>query len=414
MTRRVLFCTIGATPQVVTETVWALNRRTPPWIPDEIHIVTTTFALERIRAALLSPTGQLAALFGGTPPPVSVHVPTRGGPPLVISRDTETAAPPADALRDVNTQGDAAAMGTLILRILAAITRDDDTELHVSLAGGRKTMSAHALLAMSLVARPRDEASHVLVAPEAFEDNFGFWDPGQADWVRPRPPATELLDPSEAVVTLVPLLRHEVKDAAALAALDLTEMVNLVNLAATLPASPGIRLDLRSNELIAGEVRRRLKPKEFALYRLVATARKHAWPGVGPDGEGEGHAGWLSLPHICAGHTPDGDAIAELFMAYLKLALVVEKGIWGATDHISEASWQKVLDAQPLKDKLASAQNSVGSLTRVTGALVAAFGRPAAAIIGPTTEKHRQMTPTARTGWTRYGLKLPADGIEIL
>ena len=64
MTRRILFCTIGATPQVVTETAWALRQREPAWIPDEIHIVTTTHKLAEVRRSLQSPSDQLAALFG--------------------------------------------------------------------------------------------------------------------------------------------------------------------------------------------------------------------------------------------------------------------------------------------------------------------------------------------------------------
>src|SRR5262249_49164383 len=81
--RRILLCAIGLTAQVVTETVWALAQRTPPWRPDEIHIVTTTFALATVRSTLQSPKGQLAKLLGFLPP-VTIHVPNRNGPPMVF------------------------------------------------------------------------------------------------------------------------------------------------------------------------------------------------------------------------------------------------------------------------------------------------------------------------------------------
>lgn len=58
MTRRILFSTIGQTPQVVTETIWALReKRNPPWRPHEVHVVTTSYAFRQICEALHSPSG---------------------------------------------------------------------------------------------------------------------------------------------------------------------------------------------------------------------------------------------------------------------------------------------------------------------------------------------------------------------
>ncbi len=40
--RRILLAVTGLTPQVVTETLYALAcRPQTPWVPDEIHLVTT-------------------------------------------------------------------------------------------------------------------------------------------------------------------------------------------------------------------------------------------------------------------------------------------------------------------------------------------------------------------------------------
>ena len=176
MARRVLLATIGQAPQIVTETVWALiNKRVPPWLPTEIHVVTTTFAAEKLVSALRSSDGPLGMLYGHWPP-LTVHVPARDRPPLVV--------PPLSAkeshgawrgalrdgrlLRDVSSEHDSAIMGDYILRLAWSAVRDPNSELHVSLAGGRKTMSAHALLASTLVGRAQDQASHVLVSPADF------------------------------------------------------------------------------------------------------------------------------------------------------------------------------------------------------------------------------------------------------
>ena len=40
--RRILLCVSGMSPQIVTETLYALAcARSPAWIPDEIHLIST-------------------------------------------------------------------------------------------------------------------------------------------------------------------------------------------------------------------------------------------------------------------------------------------------------------------------------------------------------------------------------------
>ena len=53
--RRVLLAVTGLTPQIVTETLWALAvERSPAWVPTEVHIITTQRGAEEARRALLS------------------------------------------------------------------------------------------------------------------------------------------------------------------------------------------------------------------------------------------------------------------------------------------------------------------------------------------------------------------------
>lgn len=53
-TRRILLAVTGLSPQVVTETVHALNTDKAPFIPTEVHLITTREGAERARLALLS------------------------------------------------------------------------------------------------------------------------------------------------------------------------------------------------------------------------------------------------------------------------------------------------------------------------------------------------------------------------
>lgn len=53
--RRILLAVTGLTPQVVTETLYALATAETPFIPTEIHLVTTQTGAESARLNLLLP-----------------------------------------------------------------------------------------------------------------------------------------------------------------------------------------------------------------------------------------------------------------------------------------------------------------------------------------------------------------------
>jgi len=63
--RRVLLCLTGMSPQIVTETVFALAvQNDPPWIPEEIHIITTSEGSKIARKELTDPgAGHLGSLI---------------------------------------------------------------------------------------------------------------------------------------------------------------------------------------------------------------------------------------------------------------------------------------------------------------------------------------------------------------
>lgn len=371
--RRILFCTVGATPQVVTETAWALLKRDPPWAPNDIQIVTTTFALDRCRQALQSADGRLAEVFAafGLPlPPVVIHVPRRDSDEALALTADAPYLQGADAtlLHDVNSGEDAARMGDLILRLMAALVLDDGGAVHVSLAGGRKTMSAHALLAMTLVGRPQDEASHVLVSPVGFEDNRGFWYPGQAEPVVDKKTG-EQLDPKEAEVTLVtaptPLMRYEVKKADRLEALRLADVVSDINAAAQFRLAPSLTLDPAHNTITAGGRVAELAPKHFAIYRLYAAALKNGWRGVGDTDDCR-----LSNSAVANGVTPSGTLIRDVLTEYFKDADAAR----GRFE--DQALWERdVLNKNNELDRITGVNDKIESNTKLNTELIKQFGR---------------------------------------
>ena len=154
-----LLAITGLSPQVVTETVWALAMRAPPLCPDEIVLLTTTegaAAAERLLPAALD---DLSARLGlPLPQPQIVVMRDRAGRPLGDIAGAEDNQAAADA----------------ITTTIRTATADPDLRLHVSIAGGRKTMGCLAGMALSLFGREGDGLSHVLVDPrfQAREDFF--------------------------------------------------------------------------------------------------------------------------------------------------------------------------------------------------------------------------------------------------
>lgn len=167
--RRVLIVVTGLTPQVATETAYALSvPRRPAWVPTELRIVTTGTGARKARAALLGDgPGTIRALCEEwSLPPISfglrdIHVvKDRAGHPL----------------DDLLSEADHGLAADLIARQVLECASDPASAIHVSLAGGRKTMSFLGGYCLSLFGREQDRLSHVLV-PEAFEGNPEFFFP---------------------------------------------------------------------------------------------------------------------------------------------------------------------------------------------------------------------------------------------
>lgn len=167
--RRVLLCVTGLSPQIVTETVFALcTREVGPWVPDAVYLITTERGAENARLMLLSDEpGWFHRLRAdwNLPPiefdPSHIHtIRSADGSPLPDIRD------------DIDNQIAADAISDFVRRFAS----DEDCEIHASIAGGRKTMGFFLGYAMSLWGRPTDRLSHVLVSAP-YENRAGFFYP---------------------------------------------------------------------------------------------------------------------------------------------------------------------------------------------------------------------------------------------
>lgn len=271
-TRRILVCVTGLTPQVVTETLYALARQDPAWIPTEVHILTTVTGAKRARLLLLE--GERAHF-----PQLcrDWDLPPIGFDPSHIHVLTDPAGRP---LEDIRSQGDNVATADAILGAIAGFTSDADAAIHVSLAGGRKSMGFFAGYALSLYGREQDRLSHVLVS-EGFETNPEFFFP-------PRQPKVligrngEPLSTADARVELADIPFVRLRDHLPAALLPGASFADAVAAAQRLSGPARLRLRVSDRTLICGnDIAIRLTPLNFAVYAWHADrARRLADPAV--------------------------------------------------------------------------------------------------------------------------------------
>ena len=165
---RVLLVVAGLTPQVVTETVFALMQEGHEHLPHEIHVLTTSEGAERARLALLSDQpGWFHRLCADYRlPPIEFDISH-----IHLLRDDA-----GQPLADIRSAADNRSAADQVAELVRRFTQNVSCDLHVSLAGGRKTLGFFAGYALSLWGRDGDRLSHVLVN-EPFESSWEFFYP---------------------------------------------------------------------------------------------------------------------------------------------------------------------------------------------------------------------------------------------
>jgi CRISPR-associated protein (TIGR02584 family) len=318
---RTLVISLGLSPQVVTETLWALVvDAEPAWAPDEIVLVTTSQGARSAEATLLDGgEGRIRALgreYGRDDL-------ERLADKVRIERIGEDGA----RFDDVDTEPAHAATADRTMRLIRDLTADGRRQIHASIAGGRKSQGALLALSMSLFARPGDCLSHILV-----DDDFA----GRPDFFfPPAQPATlvghrgETLNSAAARVRLsqIPfpriraLLPEETRDAEHFADAILGVQRRLDPPTLTLVPS-------RREAIVAGTALD-LKPSQFAWLAALASDRSNGGAGLPRTGlAGATVERWRpigpKLPDVV-----DAETVEEWTSRLNKLVRVDVPALWG-------------------------------------------------------------------------------------
>lgn len=263
--RRILLAVTGLTPQVVTETLYALAvARATPWVPTELHLLTTAEGAQSARLELLDPaTGQFHALCRDYGLSGIAFDETH----IQVLRD-ENGHP----LADIRTPEDNTRAADLLLGAVRALCNDAQSELHVSIAGGRKTMGFFLGYALSLFGRPQDRLSHVLISPP-FESLPEFYFPPRIGRVlRTRDDRPVHTDDARVLLAEIPFVRlREGLPSEALR--QEAPFASLVSAAQAAVEPPALRFDFANKRVWCGEKAVTLPPAELAWYAWLAECR---------------------------------------------------------------------------------------------------------------------------------------------
>lgn len=269
--RRILLAVSGMSPQIITETLYGLlHNHEVPWIPDEIHLITTSEGREQVRLQLLGEQGYFTRFLRD----YMINAQIRFDQSTIhVITDCE-----GQLLHDLRTPKDNEAAADYITEKIRELTSQSNSELHVSLAGGRKTMGFYIGYALSLFGRPQDRLSHVLVTPE-YESLSEFYYPTPVSTRISSKNGKRVLDAAQAQVYLAQIpfvrLRGFLPEQALVSSAGFSELVELVT---TLTNEPTIVVCPKLRSVEVGSIQFSLPPREMALYivflRLIGSKKR--------------------------------------------------------------------------------------------------------------------------------------------
>ena len=261
---RILVAVTGLSPQIVTETLYALSvRQEPPFVPTEVRLITTEEGAERAKHSLLH-QGWFHRLRADYDLPTIAFEPEH----IHVLQDAN-----GRPLGDIRSPEDNERAADTITEVLRTLTQDDNTALHVSIAGGRKTMGFYLGYALSLYGRIQDRLSHVLVnAPYESHPHF-FYPTPESAWIKDH--NGEEHDARDAKVTLAEIpfvrLRGELPEGLLDGESRFTDVVD----AAQRAIGPReLIIDVSGKRLRAADQTVSLPPRELAFVAWLARRQK--------------------------------------------------------------------------------------------------------------------------------------------
>lgn len=284
--KHLLLVVSGMTPQIITETLYGIYKKSPHKLPHAIKVITTSDGKDRLCNTLMGENGHIQRFC------LDYNL------PIIPFNEEDVLVPNDDhgiPLLDVRTEREQAIVSDFITATVRSYANQPDTAIHASLAGGRKTMGFSLGYAMSLFGRPQDCLSHVLVS-SPYEEIPDFYYPTPATVMRTDRSKHRHHDLSLAEVTLaeIPLvlMREEMPaDLIIREDLSYTDTVERINQALKLTEqSASIHLNYETLTIDCDGRAVPMKPDCFAFYSWIAQdSQKAPGEGIEPPLDGMHH-----------------------------------------------------------------------------------------------------------------------------
>jgi len=175
--KKILLSVTGMSPAVVTETLYALVTE-KNFIPTEIQVITTEQGKNKLLETLLGIEGGRKERKGALQEFIEDYGEQYGFSSIHFDEScihiiTDKCG---QNLPDIRTPEENEQAANSIVQLVGNLCQDEDMQLHVSIAGGRKTMGFFMGYALSLYGREQDSLSHVLVDTQ-YENLPSFYYP---------------------------------------------------------------------------------------------------------------------------------------------------------------------------------------------------------------------------------------------
>lgn len=266
--KRILLAICGLSPQVITETLYALQQEGR--MPHAIRVITTRSGKEAVYASLLNgPDGQYHRFLNDFD---IDHSAIDFGPRHVIAVADHNGM----EIDDITNEDENELFLSACMEATFELTRDRDAQVFFSIAGGRKTMGACLALAAQCYGRPEDRIFHVLVSPE-FESCRDFYYPPPDSvpvTLRDRQGQPFVKDTRYARVTLVPMPFFSIRERLADKFLKGPESPATLMLSLVREKKHELVIDLKERTLSWKGVQCDMMPAHLALYTFFAMLKK--------------------------------------------------------------------------------------------------------------------------------------------
>ncbi len=267
--KRVLLAVCGLAPQVLTETLYGLHQQNR--LPSIVRVISTRPGVDACLSQLFGPQGAYPQFLKDYQ--VDAESIDFSSQSLKCVNNVQ-----GHPLGDICEEDDNRCFLRACMQAAFELSREPETTIFYSIAGGRKTMGSCLSLAAQLYGRPQDRIYHVLVSPEFESCRDFFYPPPQSRLIqlydsKQQPYQKESCFAQIRLITMPFFsLRERITDPLLQQAeTPATLMASLV-----IDAKPQLQIDMRGRKVIWKTREADLPPSLLALYAFFAELKKTA------------------------------------------------------------------------------------------------------------------------------------------